>query len=223
MQADTCRPSVFSADPSPRESLETILRQVEVAKRVSDAARARDDVIAAATIAGSTPTAPGSLPQMGLIGATTSPNTAQSTSEAQRLVEFCDIITKAVGKIDKSLRQTSRGKAVLKAIAPKSLDAAQGESDDAATFDVRKLSDDDLVQRYVAWAKECNYSQHDWERKDTDGAAGAASLASLGPSYKHVYDREARVITSSTARNTALMKEVRSGLVPPASLCLYSG
>ena len=213
--ADTCRPSVFSADPSPRESLETILRQVEVAKRVSDAARARDDVIAAAAVAGSTPTAPGSLPQMGLIGATTSPNAAQSTSEAQRLVEFCDIITKAVGKIDKSLRQTSRGKAVLKAIAPKSLDGVQGESADAATLDVRKLSDDDLIQRYVTWAKECNYSQHDWERKDIDGAAG---MASLGPSYKHVYDREARVITSSTARNTAMMKEVGSGLVLPASL-----
>jgi hypothetical protein len=143
-----------------------------------------------------------------------SSGTGQLSAESKRLVEFCDTIVKAVGKIDKALRQSKKGEAVLKAMgvhSSLSSSARSGEvgastpsDSDAKQEDISKLSEEELKKRYEIWAKEIGYGHNDWEMPSTEDQGDDL----LGPSYKHYYSKEARRVTSYPARNTALMKEV---------------
>lgn len=123
---------------------------------------------------------------------------------------------KAVGKIDKALKQSKKGEAVLKAMGVHPALSSSGKAaetgtsassnSDAKQEDISNLSDEELKKKYETWAKEVGYAHYDWEMPST----GTEGEDLLGPSYKHYYNKEARNVTSYPARNTALMKEVSS-------------
>ena len=135
-------------------------------------------------------------------------------------MEFCETIIKAVGKIDRALKQSKRGEAVLKTLRVdvnggnstkknKGEVASDGEAEDGSTGstmyeDLTNVSDDQLKKVYVEWASETRYAEYNWEVQAAEGA----STSELGPSYKHTYSKEAKSISSYPARNVAIMKEV---------------
>jgi hypothetical protein len=151
-------------------------------------------------------------------GAGSSAATA-GAQEAGRLMEFCETIIKAVGKIDRALKQSKRGEAVLKTLRvdanggsskkKKGAAVSDGEAEDEDTGsttyeDLTNVSDDQLRKTYVEWASETRYAEYNWEVQAAEGA----STSELGPSYKHTYSKEAKSISSYPARNVAIMKEV---------------
>lgn len=206
--------SVFEANPGPRELLEAILKQVQVAKKVSEAAKARDEMqaaAAAAVTANTGPTQPTQPTQNPNANPALLPSAALPTGtlESKRLLDFCDTITKAVTQIDKALKQTRHGKSALKGMNDMSGgEIAFANADSTirgeAANNITTLSDEVIKERYVAWAKSCNYSYHDWEFTNGESAPGTLTV-----NYKHVYSDDAGRISSYPARNTALMKEVR--------------
>lgn len=178
--------------------LEKILAQVKIAQRVSAATKAVDDARHAANEAASGTGKDNSSPAP-ILPKSTIPRSAVST-ETTRLNDFCETITKAVAEIDKALKHSKKGQAVLKSMNTQGVIA-----DEAApsTFQrsVKSLDDPALKAKYEEWAKANVYSYHNWEMP-------GQSDDILGPSFKHVYSSEARSIQSYPARNTALMKEV---------------
>lgn len=219
----TCFCSVFHSSPGPRELLERILSQVQVAKKVALASKAREDALRkeredrmteqekaeAAMHEANTPTALENEASGNLYG----------SEETGRLMEFCDTIEKAVASIDKALKQSKRGEAVLKSMkshsvlstsptgqGPPSVSIPAGISssgEKSKTSSLANMTDEEIEIMYTQWAKETNYGYHDWRTPAKEGETLAPSLA-----YKHAYSTDAVCLTSSNARNTVLMKEV---------------
>ena len=140
------------------------------------------------------------------------------SEETTRLMEFCDTIEKAVSSIDKALKQSKRGEAVLKSMKSTSAmkkDPQAGSSSastsnkpdgalkEGASSSLARLTDEELKTTYTEWAKEINYAEYNWKMTATEGQTLAPSLV-----YKHAYSAEAYGISSYPARNTTLMKEV---------------
>lgn len=138
------------------------------------------------------------------------------SEETGRLMEFCETIEKAVASIDKALKQSKRGEAVLKSMKSYSSLAsgskAQGSATQAASAktgeenkksSLASMSDEELQKKYVEWAKETNYGYYDWSMPAIEGQVVAPSLA-----YKHAYSADAVGMSSTNTRNTVLMKEV---------------
>lgn len=127
---------------------------------------------------------------------------------------FCETIEKAVASIDKALRQSKRGEAVLKSMQSTSSlsknaqagpsSSTSGKQAETASSSMTNLTDDELKARYTAWAKENNYSYYQWNVEPTEGQTLAPQLA-----FKHAYSAEAANMVSHSARNMTLMKEVR--------------
>lgn len=138
---------------------------------------------------------------------------ANGSEETGRLLEFCDTIEKAVASIDKALKQSKRGEAVLKSMKSTSSmrknaqagpsSASTSSKPEGKSASLADLSDEELKVKYTEWAKANNYSEYDWRMKATEGQTLAPSLE-----YKHAYSAEAVGISSNAARNTTLMKEV---------------
>ena len=163
-------------------------------------------------------------------GAGSSASTA-GAQEAGRLMEFCETIIKAVGKIDRALKQSKRGEAVLKTLrvdvnggnsrekngaAASDGDADNADADSAKYEDLTEVSDEQLKKTYVEWASEARYAEYNWEVEPAEGV----STSELGPSYKHTYSKEAKSISSYPGRNVAIMKEVGPHLdCPTARWC----
>lgn len=205
----------YEASPGPRELLERILAQVVVAKRVSESAKLREEQQQLAQQEPTDSTKSGAAAASTTVG----PRKAQAAQEAQRLVDFCDVIVKAVGKIDNALRQSKRGEDVLKAIH-----GTSGGSNDSGKAvdvegDISEVSDEDLKTAYKTWARENKYDTYDWTMPES---LNTEADKTLGPSYKHTYSKEARSIQSFPSRNTALMKEVCSRLSLWLSRCCWS-
>lgn len=132
--------------------------------------------------------------------ATANTSARPALAEGKRLMDFCDVIVKAVAKIDTALQQSKRGEAVLRSLAVTTpITATAGGDGKPELDDITKLSDEELKKRYIDWVKEMKYAHYNWE---ADGSG------SDGPSYKHYYSREAMAISSFPSRNTAIMKEV---------------
>jgi len=196
---------------------------VHVAKKVAQASKAREDALRKeredkmseeekAEAAKYASQAPSSL-EKELTG------NLYGSEETGRLMEFCETIEKAVTSIDRALKQSKRGEAVLKSMKSHSSLAtkAMGQNS-SSTVEVgsssttgektkksalANLSDEAIQKMYAEWAKEVNYGYYDWSMPEKEGETLAASLA-----YKHAYSADAVGLTSNNSRNTVLMKEV---------------
>lgn len=150
----------------------------------------------------------------------------KGAEESGRLLEFCDVIEKAVFSIDKALKQSKRGEAVLRSMktyassyakatgstsSAMSASLPQGGSCELGstvkTSSLAGLAEEETQEKYTEWAKEVNYGYYDWSMPTREGETLASALA-----YKHSYSAEAVGLTSNNVRNTVLMKEVRSGI-----------
>lgn len=188
---------MYEANPGPRELLERILAQVKVAKRVSDAAKTQEEeaLLASGFLSKASKVDGDSLP-CPVSTAGTGAGSGFARTEATRLVDFCDTIVKAVLQIDKALRQSKNGVAVLHGMSMK---------DRVEESNVELISDEELQKRYETWAKDMGYGHSSWLLPSVPGVDNDATLSLT---YKHAYSKEAQAVTSYAARNTALMKEV---------------
>lgn len=226
--------SIFEASAGPRELLERIRNQIAIAKRIDDAAVAREEAAAKARAAAaeakakasrsaSTPSdyeIKGQEPLSSiksfmstLRSSDATVSRAPGSAESRRLIDFCDTLTKAITKIDSALRQSKRGEAVLNKIEHVTDGKTSTGSSNAAGADIRNMSDEDRKQYYVDWAARVGYDNYNWEMDESQAPKTKASSEEDAPvdntpHYKHAYSKEARNIASYPARNTALMKEV---------------
>lgn len=231
--------SVFESNPGPRELLERILAQVKVAQRVADAAKAYEDSRRELLNADDA-TPPPQLPASSAKGKSRSKadgNDGKQIAglggealETQRLLEFCETISKAVDKIDSALRQSKRGKAVLALMSgSQTKPAAAGGSadqqankcgDETTTASTHAVegdeagcsSESELRKRYEDWAKSVAYGHYDWSMPESKEERENAGAMRLGPRYKHSYSTEASAIASYPKRNMILMKEASLGI-----------